>query len=99
MRQINKRYLGHDYDTDVLAFPHDSQDGPFGEVLVSTHQARRQARQLKHSIVHEVLILIIHGILHLTGYEDTTPRQKKKMFSRQEMILKRTLKGGTWSGR
>ncbi|MBI3553897.1 MAG: rRNA maturation RNase YbeY [Elusimicrobia bacterium] len=93
MRELNRVFLKHDYDTDVIAFRYDdgrrSKDVPFGDVYISAHMARRQARELKHSVLDEALTLAVHGTLHLLGYDDRTERQRRKMFARQDRILRR----------
>lgn len=91
MRKMNRRYLDHGHDTDVIAFRYDDQesdgDRPFGDVYISAYQARRQAKELGHPVLDEVLTLAVHGTLHLLGYDDATPAQRRKMFGRQEQIL------------
>lgn len=95
MRNLNRRYLGRDHDTDVIAFNYpaplrkDSGDEPpFGDIFISAHQARKQAKELGHPVLTEVLTLIIHGTLHLLGYEDSTPGKKARMFRKQEILLR-----------
>jgi len=88
MRRINKRFLGHDYNTDVIAFPY-AVPPAFGDVYVSVDQARLQAKDLGHSELEELLTLAIHGTLHLLGFDDHSPAEKKRMFAKQDSILKR----------
>lgn len=104
MLSLNRRYLKHGHDTDVIAFSYDqaqvlpptdlrpSPRGraagfPFGDIFISAHQARRQARQMSHPVLTEVLTLALHGTLHLLGYDDSTPRQKAEMFRLQGKLL------------
>lgn len=90
MRTLNKAYLGHDHDTDVIAFPYSDkpQAGePFGDVCISAYQARRQAVQQGHGVLKEVLTLAVHGTLHLLGYRDDTAARRSAMFRRQDLIL------------
>jgi probable rRNA maturation factor len=93
MRALNRRFLEHDYDTDVIAFRYSdelpSENPPFGDVYISAFMARRQAAELGHTVLDEVLTLAVHGTLHLLGWDDATPRQKKRMFARQDEILRR----------
>ncbi len=86
MRSLNKEFLGHDYDTDVISFSYDEKPA-FGDVFVSVAQARRQAAEVGHSLLREILTLIIHGVLHLRGYRDDKPALKKKMFKEQDRLL------------
>ena len=103
IQQLNKDYLGRDRPTDVIAFsllPESSAGGdllPFvpppdglshlGEVIISYPQAVAQAEEQGHSIKKEITILIIHGILHLLGYEDEKPELKRQMRAREKEIL------------
>lgn len=90
MLELNKRYLEHAHDTDVIAFPYadDPKPGePFGDVYISAYQARLQAAEQGHSVLREVLVLAVHGTLHLLGYDDATPRQKAAMFKKQDELL------------
>lgn len=94
MREMNRRFLGHDYDTDVISFSYprprrNAGDSPFGDVFVSAHMARRQAKSLGHSVLTEVLTLAVHGTLHLLGYTDASSLQKARMFRRQGSIVRR----------
>ena len=93
MLSLNKAYLHHSYDTDVIAFNYDGApegaDAPFGDVFVSAHQARVQAEELGHSVLEEVLTLVVHGTLHLLGYDDATKAQKAAMFRKQSRILEK----------
>ena len=90
MLAMNKRFLRHGHDTDVIAFPYDGPAGPglpFGDVYVSAWQARVQAKAMGHPVLTEVMTLIVHGTLHLLGWEDSSPRKKAAMFRRQESLL------------
>jgi probable rRNA maturation factor len=93
MRAMNLEYLGHDYDTDVIAFAHEPVPGvpkseqPFGDVYVSAWMAKRQAADQGHSVLREALTLAAHGALHLAGHDDTSPGPKARMFKAQDRIL------------
>ena len=102
VQQLNKNYLGRDNPTDVLAFSllpeQPVQDSPsfvqppdgvlhLGEVIISYPQAVVQAEERGHSVKREVAILVIHGILHLLGFEDEKPELKRVMSTREEEIL------------
>lgn len=91
MKSLNKEFLNHSHDTDVIAFNYDAAvpGAPFGDVYVSAYQARLQAKAIGHPVLREVLTLVIHGTLHLLGYDDATPRQKALMFKKQDAILAR----------
>ncbi len=98
MKTMNKEFLGHDYDTDVIAFNYDlltspkGAEAPFGDVYISSYKAREQAKEQGHSVLKEVLTLVVHGTLHLLGYDDDTPSRKARMFQKQDEILAQTLR-------
>lgn len=73
LQRLNAQFLGHDYPTDVLSFP--SEDGgPLGEIAISVQRAREQASDQRHSLEDEIKILMLHGILHLSGLDHETDR-------------------------
>jgi rRNA maturation RNase YbeY len=83
-RRINKRYLGHDYATDVLSF--SLENGPIldGEVYVNLDRAKKQAGGYSVSFRNEVARLVIHGTLHLAGFDDTAPRKATRMKAEED---------------
>lgn len=93
MLGINRQYLGHDADTDVVTFRHEPVPGvpaaeqAIGDIFVSGWMVGRSARELGHSPLHEALTLAAHGALHLLGHDDHAPRAKARMFRRQDEIL------------
>jgi probable rRNA maturation factor len=94
MRRLNREYRGKDRVTDVLSFtlldPRSAVAGqPVGELLLCYPQARRQAAELDHSVRDELLFLIVHGVLHLFGYDHEKPAEAKRMFLLQTRALKR----------
>ena len=85
---LNRRFLHHDYKTDVISFNLGERGIIDGEIYVSVDRARVQAKRYKVTTEAEVLRLIIHGILHLTGWDDKTRSQKLRMRRREnEYIL------------
>ena len=97
IRSLNRNFLGLDAPTDVLAFPTQEEGGPFvaapeaggylGDVIVSYPRAEAQAREQGHPTEQELDLLIVHGILHLLGYDHATEEDKAAMWARQEAIL------------
>jgi probable rRNA maturation factor len=73
LRQANTRFRGKRSATDVLSFP-DGEHGRLGDVLISAYRAERQAREFGHRVEDELKLLILHGILHLVGYDHETDR-------------------------
>lgn len=94
MRNLNRQYLGHDYDTDVVTFEHEpfpgvpATESPIGDIYISAWMASRQAKELDHPVLREVLTLAAHGALHLLGHDDHSPRDKARMFRVQDRVLK-----------
>ncbi|MFH1663099.1 MAG: rRNA maturation RNase YbeY [Chloroflexota bacterium] len=102
VQELNKTYRGKDMPTDVLSFAMhaESTDAPgaafatppdgikhLGEVIISYPQASKQADEHHHSIKREVAILIIHGILHLLGYDHIEDDEAEKMEAKEAAIL------------
>lgn len=71
MRKLNREFRRKDKTTDVLTFPGD-EPTHLGDIVISLEQARRQARDEKHSLATEVRYLVLHGILHSMGYDHET---------------------------
>ena len=95
VKQLNKSYRGKDEPTDVLAFYMTSADfieppdgvRHLGEVIISYPQAVLQAKEHRHSIKKELAVLIVHGVLHLLGYDHEEPGQERQMRGREADIL------------
>ena len=97
IRSLNHKFREHDRATDVLSFPafadraHDSRvenDESLGDVVISTDTALRQAREAGHSFEREVSELLIHGVLHLCGYDHESDSGE---MNRLELKLRRKL--------
>ncbi|MBS1872517.1 MAG: rRNA maturation RNase YbeY [Acidobacteria bacterium] len=69
LRRLNLQFLGHDYPTDVLSFPTGARDGALGEMAISVDRAAAQAEEHGHGVDDEIRILMLHGVLHLTGMD------------------------------
>jgi probable rRNA maturation factor len=87
IRKMNREFLKHDYATDVIVFPLGDDDGVEGEIYINLDAARKQAREYDVSYTQESRRLLIHGALHLLGYDDSTMRKKKKMSDREDIYL------------
>ncbi len=86
---LNKRYFKRNNPTDVIAFDLSDPLQPdyLGEVIISVEEAVEVAKQLKISWQKELLLYCLHGILHLAGYDDCSPRKKKVMEKKQQELL------------
>ena len=93
MRGLNRKYRQKDRTTDVLAFAMREAEKPvgspqLGDVVISVPTARRQAREAGHSLDEEVAALLIHGVLHLCGYDhERSEKEAKRMKRREHGIL------------
>lgn len=89
--RLNRRHLGHRGATDVITFPAAPAPGGrvMGEVVISVERAREQARRAGWPVRREVALLVVHGVLHLRGYDDLTPAGAARMRARERNILAR----------
>ncbi len=85
--ELNRMYFGKNSTTDVISFNFDDND-LLGEIYISLPQARRQAKEYSVFIKQEVKRLLIHGLLHLLGYDHTDKDNRSKMIALQENYLK-----------
>ncbi len=86
IRALNKKFHATDAATDVLAFPSRDRD-EIGDIIISYETARGNARRAGWRIADELELLVVHGILHLLGYQDHAPRARARMWKRQREIL------------
>lgn len=97
LQSLNEQYRGIDAPTDVLAFADEAPDERFidasddppylGDVVISHTRACAQAAERGHSTWHEMRLLIVHGVLHLLGYDHGTEAERAAMWGRQGAIL------------
>jgi probable rRNA maturation factor len=74
LRRLNREFRGLDYPTDVLSFPAAGPGYHLGDLAISLGRARAQAREFGHAVEREVEILMLHGVLHLLGYDHEKDR-------------------------
>jgi len=94
LKELNRRYLGIDAPTDVLSFPSSEIDPEtratyLGDVLISVARAQAQARTAGHPLEAEVQLLVVHGVLHLLGFDHRRTTDKARMWSAQTKALER----------
>jgi len=96
IRSLNNKYRGIDKSTDVLSFslregsvkiPESESDKLLGDIIISVEAAQRQADNLNHSMEKELTVLLIHGLLHLTGYAHEEDKDYKIMREKESEIL------------
>ena len=94
-RDLNRRYRGLDEPTDILSFGHELPDfvtppdgvRRLGEVILSYPTAERQAQEAGRSVQEEAAHLVVHGLLHLLGYDHESPEDERLMRTREEELL------------
>jgi probable rRNA maturation factor len=93
---LNRQYLGHDWKTDVLSFGMGGDESfvtpgerpaYLGDVAISYDRAAEQAPEYGHSTADEVATLLVHGLLHLLGYDDETDDERERMHTRQNELV------------
>jgi len=87
MRSINKDFLGHDYVTDVLTF----DLGSMAEIIICPSTARMNAKTHGALLEHEILLYVVHGLLHLAGYDDHSATDIERMRLKEQQLLKKFL--------
>lgn len=86
---VNQEFLQHDYYTDVITFDYTTRTRVNGDIFISLDTVRTNAEQVEANYEHELLRIIIHGLLHLTGQADKTPETKAQMTAKEEKALKK----------
>lgn len=90
MIELNNQYLKHNYDTDILTFDYSvSKDLISADIFISYKMAEENAKKYKVDFNNEIIRLIIHGILHIIGYDDKTPSEKRKMKRKENELTKK----------
>ena len=97
MEELHVRWLDLPGPTDVMSFPMDelrpglpdspTPAGTLGDIVLCPQVAAKQALAAGHSAIEEMLLLTVHGILHLLGYDHAEPEEKKEMFDLQRRLL------------
>ncbi len=85
--EVNRRFLGHDYYTDVITFDYSTPSTLNGDIFISLDTVRSNAELVGTSFDNELLRILIHGVLHLTGQGDKTPETKAQMTAKEEKAL------------
>ena len=85
--RVNQQFLGHDYYTDVITFDYSSQNVISGDIFISLDMIRHNAEQVGTIFVDELMRIMIHGVLHLTGQGDKTPETKAVMTEKENLAL------------
>ncbi len=87
LKKINIKYLNHDFFTDVITFDYSKNKLLFGDVYISTERVKENATTYNSSFNKELFRVIIHGVLHLCGFDDKTKKEKTLIRSKENEIL------------
>jgi probable rRNA maturation factor len=89
IHRLNKQYLDHDEPTDVLSFPYSAANAKKleGELVIGVEVAKEQAAERGHDVQAELALYVVHGLLHLCGYDDKSPRDEQAMRERERHYL------------
>jgi rRNA maturation RNase YbeY len=85
--EINKKFLKHDYYTDIITFDYSEKNYISGDLLICTEIVKYNAKKFKVKFDDELNRVIIHGILHLLGFNDKTPETKSLMTQKEDYYL------------
>lgn len=87
IRQINKEFLEHDYYTDVIAFDYREGEIINGEIYIGVETVRRNTKIYGSTLRNEILRVMIHGVLHLIGYNDKNEVEKKEIGRKEDEYI------------
>lgn len=90
IKKINKTFLGHNFATDVISFGYNNaslENNISGEIIISVEMAIKLAQKLKCTIEGEIALYLVHGLLHLLGYNDKLKKDARKMHQREKELL------------
>jgi len=84
--RVHERFLNDPSPTDVMAFPYEDEE-LFGEVLINVDMARAQAQDRGHAALWEATLYLVHGCLHLVGYDDQTEDERSRMRAAETAVM------------
>ncbi|MGL1884885.1 MAG: rRNA maturation RNase YbeY [Reichenbachiella sp.] len=88
LHKINVEYLDHDYYTDIITFDNSEEDEALtSDLFISIERVKDNAEEQSITFIEELRRVVIHGVLHLVGYHDKTPEQKKEMRQKENAYL------------
>jgi rRNA maturation RNase YbeY len=88
LKNINQKYLNHDYFTDIITFDYTVKDLISGDLFISVDRLKENSIQNNEKFISELYRVIIHGILHLCGYNDKTDSQRKIIRNKEDYFIR-----------
>lgn len=88
LKLLNNKHLGRDYYTDVISFNDSKKKLINGNIAISVDRVKENAKTFNVSFENEMLRVMVHGVLHFLGYNDTNPKEKKEMLSAENNKIK-----------
>ncbi len=93
MLGINKKYLKHNYCTDIITFDYSNERNNLdGEIFISIDDALQNSKKYRVTLSNEILRLVTHGILHMSEYDDKTTAKRKRMKIVEDMVVQKLKK-------
>lgn len=90
IKKINKEFLSHNYETDIITFHDTGDDGKIeSDIIISTDTVKSNSRRFKKNFSEELFRVILHGLLHLCGYDDKESKNKKIMRKMEDHYLQK----------
>ena len=87
LKKVNIDFLQHDYYTDIITFDYSEADEVSGDIYVSIDRIKDNAKQFDKPVYNELSRVLIHGVLHLTGYKDKSDADQKQMTEKEDFYL------------
>jgi probable rRNA maturation factor len=89
IKEYNKKYLGHDYETDIITFNDIDDEGLIeGDLLISVDTVKDNSKRYKVGFNNEIMRVVIHGLMHLCGNKDKTIKERKNIKKKENHYLK-----------
>ncbi len=85
---VNQQYLQHDYYTDIITFPYESESGIASDIFISVDRIKDHANEFGQGFEHELHRIVFHGALHLVGFDDKEPELKAEMTKKEDEYLR-----------
>ena len=89
MIHFNKTYLNHDYSTDIITFDNSENKKISGDIVISIERVKENSKKYKVKLKEELRRVMVHGLLHLLGYDDKNEKEKKRIRKKENYYLEK----------